>query len=232
MKVAILCGGQASRLGLMTTKTPKSLIPVGGKPFIFHQLDMLAKSEHIEEIVLCTGFLGNQIYQAVGTEHRGLPIRYSRDGAFPLGTSGALRNALHWLGEEPFSVLYGDMYLKDVDYLKVIQAFGAGMKRMPIMMTIIANDNPRHRNNVALRPDGRILYDKVEPPPDAGYIDYGLSVMTPEALRSNEYMDLASVFHEWSLRKRLNHMVMTEPFYSIGSPTGLQELRDLMEVKS
>jgi len=39
--VAILAGGLATRLRPVTEKVPKSLVPVAGRPFLAHQLEML-----------------------------------------------------------------------------------------------------------------------------------------------------------------------------------------------
>ena len=43
--VAILAGGLATRLRPITEKIPKSLVPVAGKPFLAHQLELLTRAE-------------------------------------------------------------------------------------------------------------------------------------------------------------------------------------------
>ena len=64
LPVAILAGGLATRLRPLTDRTPKSLLDVAGRPFIFHQLDLLRK-QGIERVVICDAHLGEQIRAAV-----------------------------------------------------------------------------------------------------------------------------------------------------------------------
>src|SRR5512133_904030 len=98
--VAILAGGLATRLRPITETIPKSLIEVCGEPFIAHQLRLL-RSRGIEEVVLCIGYLGEQIEKVIGTGSAfGLRVRYSFDGKELLGTGGAIRRALDLLGED------------------------------------------------------------------------------------------------------------------------------------
>ena len=63
--VAILAGGLATRLRPLSERTPKSLITVAGRPFLFYQLELL-KAQGIHDVVLCVGFLGDQIRTSVG----------------------------------------------------------------------------------------------------------------------------------------------------------------------
>ncbi len=107
--VAILAGGLATRLRPITKRIPKSMVPIAGKPFLAHQLEML-HSARIRRAVLCIGYLGEMIQREFGNEAVGVKIDYSFDGEKLLGTGGAIRRALPMLGHE-FLVLYGDSYL-------------------------------------------------------------------------------------------------------------------------
>lgn len=112
--IAILAGGKGTRLGPLTDHTPKSLMDVNGQPFILRQLALL-KRHGYTQVVLLTGHLGEQIRDVVGNGAAyGMQVEYSDDGGDPIGTAGAVRQALRRLGER-FFVLYGDSYL-DCDY--------------------------------------------------------------------------------------------------------------------
>jgi NDP-sugar pyrophosphorylase family protein len=111
----ILAGGQASRMLPLTLETPKSLLPVAGKPFILHQLDWLY--EHgIFDVVVGIGHLGDQVRTLLHDE-----VRYSDDGPTPLGTGGAVKKAAPMF-DGPFLVVYGDSYLS-VDPVVVYRAW-------------------------------------------------------------------------------------------------------------
>ena len=119
--VAILAGGLATRLRPITEKIPKSLVPVAGKPFLAHQLELL-HARGIRRAVLCVGYLGEMIQRDFGDGHAfGVQLDYSFDGPKLLGTGGAIKRALPLLGDE-FFVLYGDSYLP-VEYRPIAEFF-------------------------------------------------------------------------------------------------------------
>src|SRR2546423_15435581 len=121
LPVAILSGGLATRLRPLTDSTPKALLDVAGKPFAIRQLELL-REHGFEEIVFCLGYLGEQIAAKLGDgKSWGVSLKYVFDGDRPLGTGGALRKAMPFLGDA-FGVLYGDSYL-DCDSKRIIDAF-------------------------------------------------------------------------------------------------------------
>jgi len=92
MEAIVLCGGIASRLQPIAKDVPKSLLPVGGRPFLEWQLIDL-KRQGVERIVLATGHLGEKIEEALGDgSSLGVQLVYSRETS-ALGTGGALRLA-------------------------------------------------------------------------------------------------------------------------------------------
>jgi len=154
--VAILAGGLATRLRPMTDRIPKSLLSIAGRPFIFHQLDLL-RSQGVDRVVLCVGHLGDQIRAAVGDGRSlGLAIDYSFDGAELLGTGGALKQALPLLGDE-FFVLNGDSYLP-CSFAPIQSAYEAAQR--PALMTVLRNDNRWDKSNVLIINGELIEYDK------------------------------------------------------------------------
>ena len=51
MKAVILAGGEGSRLRPLTCNLPKPLVPVCGKPVLFHILDLLAENGCTEAVI-------------------------------------------------------------------------------------------------------------------------------------------------------------------------------------
>lgn len=224
LPVAILAGGLAKRLRPLTQTTPKALIDVAGKPFIVRQIELLQRNG-LTRIVLCLGYLGEQIQSALG-DGRQLNVRleYSFDGPALLGTGGALRKAARLLGES-FFVLYGDSYL-ECDYAAVETAFLARKKLG--LMTVYRNANRWDRSNI-LFADGTIRrYDKKNPSSDMEHIDYGLGVLHESALDPyppDSPFDLATLYADLIARDQLAGYEVSSRFYEIGSESGLAELR-------
>lgn len=222
LPVAILAGGLATRLRPLSDELPKALIEVSGRPFAFHQLELLRR-KGVEDVVFCTGYRGEMIEGAIGDGSRwDMRIRYSPDGPTPLGTGGALRRAAPLLGER-FFVLYGDTYL-DCDYAAVARA--ADDLGKLALMTVFHNDNQWDRSNVALWEGKIVRYDKRESFPDMHHIDWGLGVLNAEALRQysvGEPFDLSALYQELLRRGELAAFEVANRFYEIGSAAGIEE---------
>jgi len=221
----ILAGGLATRLGEITRTLPKSLVEVNGQPFIIHQLRLLCQ-RGFRQVLLCAGYLGDQIRQRVGTGRElGLSVYYSFDGPKPLGTGGAIKKALPSIEAPAFFVLYGDSYL-EANYAAVQAAFEASHK--PALMTVFRNDGQWDASNIEFT-DGRILaYDKKKPSQRMRHIDYGLGMFRREAFATvppEERYDLAELYQELLRADRLAAMEVFHRFYEIGSPAGLEEAR-------
>src|SRR5579862_1874605 len=166
LPVAILAGGLATRLRPLTEKIPKSLIEINGEPFIAHQLRLLKKAG-IGRVVICTGYLGSMIEDFAGDGAQyGLEVRYSHDGPTPLGTAGALRQALPLLGGH-FLVIYGDSYLT-CDYAAIEAAFLASGKAG--LMTVYLNEGRWDTSNVEFSGGKIVRYDKRERTPRMRHI--------------------------------------------------------------
>jgi len=225
--VAILAGGLATRLRPITEKIPKSLVPVAGRPFLAHQLEML-HARGIRHAVLCIGYLGEMIQRDFGGEAFGVKLDYSFDGEKLLGTGGALQRALPLLGGE-FFVLYGDSYLP-VEYAPVAEYFERSGKLG--LMTVYRNEGRYDRSNVVYR-DGEIaVYDKKSLLPEMRHIDYGLSLFKSSVFDSyaaDQIFDLAEVMGKLVREKQLAGYEVPERFYEMGSPAGLAELESLLK---
>jgi NDP-sugar pyrophosphorylase family protein len=229
-EVLILAGGMAMRLKELSRYTPKSLIPIGGVPFIFHQLRLLKKN-NIDRVVLCVGHMGEQIERAVGDGvDCGLNVVYSHDGPSPLGTGGAIAKALSLLSDN-FMTLYGDSYL-DVDYVKIFQYFLESAKLG--LMTVYKNQNRYDKSNVIFE-DGEVkLYDKKSHVPSMEYVDYGLTCFNKTVFENVpvESFDLSDVLHDLSVKRELSAFEIKERFYEIGSVEGIRELENHVLIKS
>jgi NDP-sugar pyrophosphorylase family protein len=227
ISVAILAGGLATRLRPITEKIPKSLVPVAGRPFLSHQLEMLY-ARGIRHVVLCIGHLGEMIQRDFGDEAFGIKLDYSFDGEKLLGTGGAIKRALPKLSEE-FFILYGDSYLP-LEYAPVAEFFQRSGKFG--LMTVYRNEGKFDTSNVVFA-DGEIkIYDKKNRLPEMRHIDYGLSLFKAsvfDAYAADQVFDLAEVMGKLVREKQLAGYEVPERFYEMGSPAGLAELETLLK---
>jgi MurNAc alpha-1-phosphate uridylyltransferase len=218
--LCILAGGLGTRLGDKVATIPKPLLEVAGKPFLLHQLSLLAQNG-AGRVVLCVGYLGEQIEERIGSEQFGIRIDYSYDAPGPEGTLGAIRRALPLLSER-FLVLYGDTYLR-LDYQAAARAWEQSGCRG--MMTVLRNDGRWDRSNVVFAGERVLAYDKTVATPEMRWIDYGLGGLEVSALElvpAGE-SDLVVLYKRLVELKQLFGYEVSERFYEIGSPESLAE---------
>ena len=230
--LALLAGGLATRMRPMTATIPKSMIEVAGEPFIAHQVRLLV-SQGVTDIVVCAGYLGEQIEAYVGEGAAfGCRVRYSYDGETLLGTGGAVARALPMLGQE-FFVMYGDSYLR-ADLRAMYAEFRAA--GLPAMMAVFRNQGRWDTSNVEFA-DGVVrVYDKRVRTGAMHYIDYGMGLLTANLFDQQTGLvpergqfDLAGVYRDAARRGELAGWEADERFYEIGSPAGLEELNALLQ---
>ena len=112
VEAMILAGGLGTRLRSVVSDRPKVLAEVLGRPFLAYLLDQLVASG-IKRVILCIGYLGEQIKETFGTSYRTdqgtMQISYSLETQ-PLGTGGALLLALPLVRSTRVLVMNGDSF--------------------------------------------------------------------------------------------------------------------------
>lgn len=113
----ILAAGRGERMRPLTLRTPKALLGVGGRPLIDYHLERLAAAG-VRCVVINASWLGDQLEAHCGDgDPWGLTITWSREPE-PLETAGGIVQALPALGDAPFLVVNGDLWMDyDVDAL-------------------------------------------------------------------------------------------------------------------
>ncbi len=115
-QAVILCGGFGKRLSEITNDSiNKSVVKIGGRPFIYYILSQL-HSIGIKRIILCTGINSSSVEKAIKIFERNNPnvfeFIFSKENQ-PLGTAGALINSYSKLKNEYSIVMNGDTYVND-----------------------------------------------------------------------------------------------------------------------
>ena len=130
MKTIILCGGRGMRLNEETEFRPKPLIPVGGRPILWHIMKTYA-NYGFREFVLCLGYRGDMIreyflnYEAMSNDftirlgqrhsiaydevHSEQDFRVTlADTGLETMTGGRIKKVEKYIEGDTFMVTYGD----------------------------------------------------------------------------------------------------------------------------
>ena len=149
----ILAAGRGERMRPLTDRTPKPLLTVGGIPLIEHLIGRLRVAGY-HDLVINLGHLGEQIAARLGAGERlGVSIRYSREPPEALETAGGIREALPWLGHDPFLVINGDIWCDHPLRPPVLAP--------EVLAHLVLVDNPAHNpdGDFALE-EGRVGLDR------------------------------------------------------------------------
>ena len=181
MKAIVLCGGLGTRLGDMTRETPKPLIHVAGRPFLAHVLDQLAIAP-IDEIILAVSFQWQKVRAEIGDSWCGVKVSYSVEQE-PLGTGGAIKQAMRQSGVTEALVANGDTFLKlnAGELLQFAQEQGAD-----IAIALKVTEDSARFGKVNIDALGRVLAFEEKGQSTKGLINSGVYFVRESAFASIE----------------------------------------------
>lgn len=180
LKALLLVGGLGTRLRPVVHSAPKSLAPIGERPFLELLIRQLA-GQGIRRLVLCTGYLADQIETALGDGSEfDVTIEYSREPR-ALGTAGAVKFAQSLLDHLPlFLVMNGDSFLR-IDFRQLIEAHlrHGGFATL----AVVSVNNASRYGTVRLNSEDRILEFCEKTGKDSpGLVNAGVYVFSPKIL--------------------------------------------------
>jgi glucose-1-phosphate cytidylyltransferase len=117
--VAVLCGGRGTRLQEHTREIPKPLVEIGGRPIVWHVIQLYAV-QGFTEFVLLTGYKGDMIATFAAEEAwpEGVTVG-CRDTGLDTPTGGRLARMRGELGGGRFCATYADG-VADVDLARAL----------------------------------------------------------------------------------------------------------------
>lgn len=196
MKTVILAGGLGSRLAEETTIRPKPMVEIGGRPILWHIMNVYAAHGFGEFLVAC-GYKGEVIKQYFAEYHlldsdmtvhlrqRRLELLNDRgpdwvvsliDTGFATSTGGRVKRMAPWIGGKTFLMTYGDG-IGDID----IRAAVDFHRRHGRLATITAVRPPARFGGLEFDGDQVVRFQE-KPQIGEGWINGGFMVLEPEVL--------------------------------------------------
>jgi D-glycero-alpha-D-manno-heptose 1-phosphate guanylyltransferase len=139
MEAIVLAGGFGTRLRHVVPDLPKPMAPIAGRPFLEILLTALAR-KRFERVVLSLGYMSEKIVAWFGEDFSGLELVYEIETS-PLGTGGAVRQALARCRADHVYVMNGDTYL-DVEVTE-LEAHWSD-RHAPIIVARQVQDSTRY----------------------------------------------------------------------------------------
>ncbi|HVP83450.1 MAG TPA: nucleotidyltransferase family protein [Rhizomicrobium sp.] len=216
--VMVLVGGLGTRLQSVVSDRPKALASINGRPFL-HYLIRQIEDAGFRRVVLCTGFRGAQIEEALASSPDGLEFAFSREET-PLGTAGALRFGLDLLESSKVVVLNGDSFI-DVDLCAFLQWYDTSPFDVGLVAASVADAS--RFGTLDMDQAGTILaFREKRGVAEQGWINAGVYIFSKERLLDIPVGRTVSleqdIFPEWSRQGAMGGYRAGGRFIDIGTP--------------
>jgi len=214
----VLAGGKGTRLRSVVSDRPKPMAQVAGRPFV-EWLLLALRAQGLRRVVLATGYKGEMIASYFGDGSRlGMELAYAQEEV-PLGTGGAMRNALPLTTTARVLTLNGDSFRPfDVGRLAAAHA-GSGATAT---LWLVRMDDCRRYGTVEQAGDGRVLsFREKSPDLGAGLINAGVYLFERaalDAIPASTPVSLEGDVFPALIGRRLYAAAGDGPFLDIGTP--------------
>jgi len=174
--VVILCGGRGTRLRERTESVPKALVEIGGRPILWHVIQIYA-AQGFERFLLATGYMGEAVEEFAAAERwpGGVAVECV-DTGLDTPTGGRVARLGERLDGESFCVTYADG-VADIDLAAQLDFHRAhgGLATMTVVQ-------PHLQWGIAELGEGDRVAGFVEKPRSEHWINGGFFCFEPAAL--------------------------------------------------
>jgi glucose-1-phosphate cytidylyltransferase len=217
MKAVILAGGFGSRLSEETVLRPKPMVEVGGKPILWHIMNIYA-AHGVDEFIIALGYKAEVIkdyflnFYALNNDisidlasgktiiHDGNQPKWTIhlvDTGLYTQTGGRLKRLQKWIGaDETFMFTYGDG-VADIDIKALLKFHHSHGK----LATVTAVRSPSRFGRIAFEEDQIVEFFE-KPPLGEGWINGGFFVLNAKAI---DYINDDATIWERESVERLAH---------------------------
>lgn len=195
MKTVILAGGFGTRLSEYTASIPKPMVEVGGKPMLWHIMNIYAKYG-FKEFVIALGYKADVIkdyFYRFNTIRNDLTVDLATgnidlhdsqaledwkvhliDTGLNTMTSGRIKRLMPFIGNETFMMTYGDG-VANVNIEKLVEFHRSHGK----LATVTAVRPPSRFGGLGITDDGLVSHFVEKPQIGEGWINGGFFVLEP-----------------------------------------------------
>ena len=222
----VVAGGRGTRLGDLTSNTPKPLLPVAGRPVIEWIILQLV-SAGVRRVYVNTGYLAEQIEDYLGDGSLfGCSISYLRDPeSTPIGSGGALALLNAHRPQHPIISINADLMTR-FDLRGMLSSHVKNGNALTVATRIHSIQLPFGVVNI--RPDGAV--SEIHEKPTASWnVNAGIYVVDPKLL------DLACSNRDFPMTELIQscldaghpvgHWEIDGDWIDIGRPQDLREAR-------
>ena len=213
MKVIILAGGLGTRLSEKTHDRPKPMVEIGGKPILWHIMNLYS-SYGFNEFIIALGYRGDVIkdyFINFFTLNNDISVDLSNgeievheknltdwkvhliDTGLHTQTGGRLKRLKKWIGDDPFMMTYGDG-LSNIDISALLQFHFNHEK-----LATVSGVRPPARFGSLISEGSLVKHFSEKPQSGEGWINGGFFVLEPEVLNYIENDDTS-----WELNSLAN----------------------------
>jgi UDP-N-acetylglucosamine diphosphorylase/glucosamine-1-phosphate N-acetyltransferase len=140
-KAVILAAGDSTRMLPLSANKPKHLLPVAGRPLLFHTLEALEQAGIKETLIIC-GYHAEQLSHAVENESWGsmsISFVHQKDRK---GTAHAAGHAREFAGDEELILMNGDVLVGPGSFDGLIKFHRKGKYEATVTVTPIEDPTP------------------------------------------------------------------------------------------
>jgi NDP-sugar pyrophosphorylase family protein len=213
-----MSGGLGSRLGSLTSETPKPMLPLRGKPILEHIIENF-KLQGFYKFVLCLNHKASVIqdYFKDGQQW-GVTISYTIESK-RLGTAGALSLLNHFEISNPAIIVNGDI-ITNLDFSDALNFHINSKSDATMCVRSQTIDVPYACVDFD---DNMILKSLIEKPKIEHFVNAGIYILNPMVLKhvpKDEFYDMPTLFQDFIKLKKQTMVYRFEDYWiDIGQPT-------------
>ncbi len=220
----ILAGGLGTRLQSVVSEQPKCLADIAGKPFLYYLCNYLQPFQ-LNKVVFSVGYKKDMVIEFMNQVKNQFNFQIAfAEETEPLGTGGAVLNALEYCDTEDFFVLNGDT-LFDVDLNALLDWQQTRMADCTLSLKPMSNAD--RYGMVSLNEDHIITAFQEKKENSSGYINGGVYCLFRNSFLNipfeKKFFFEKDYLEKYLYEREITGWVQDKYFIDIGIPTDYQK---------